>query len=271
MCHNNALLITMGNYTGIIHDVIFGDGTTTTPICDIGTIRSTTSKGHTVRLYNVVYVSGLNVSLCSIKQQMKYDECYEHSQHNFYRLTFPTFILPVDNNDKPSHPLWNLILTRVPYQSTLREITMLSYLIALIMTVFIEVTISLSLKIKPVSFPPSALHPPPLDMSFLYFLTHRHTPTVENEYCWISQCPSHMVYIDVLSPITASSNMIIYTLLEALWILVTIKKSRQSLSIVTRNASLYLRVTQSSRLHLSKMPLLLFAYYIPSILLDTTK
>ena len=100
MCHDKVLFIKMCAYTGATQHVTLGDGKTTQPICGVGTIEFTTSLGHTIRLHNVVYVPGLNVSLYSIKQHMKYEGCYEHSEYNSCRLAFPSFILPVDNNDE---------------------------------------------------------------------------------------------------------------------------------------------------------------------------
>ena len=162
MCHDKALFIKMCAYTGATQHVTLGDGKTTQPICGVGTIEFTTSLGHTIRLHNVVYVPGLNVSLYSINQHMKYEGCYEHSEYNSCRLAFPSFILPVDNNDELEFKVQPS--TKSPsIKPDFDEATAPIYTAEKPKSLFfdrpdhdslLEVTISSSQRTKSISFPP---------------------------------------------------------------------------------------------------------------------
>ncbi len=90
MCNAKSLFTTFQTVTSSSSYVKLGDGKHTCPIRGLGTIQYFVNN-NVIRLHDVLYVPDLDVSLYSIKQHMKIQGCYEHSENNICTLAYPTF------------------------------------------------------------------------------------------------------------------------------------------------------------------------------------
>ena len=76
--------------------VVLGDGTTMLHAKGVGTIDFTTSTGVRIVLHDVIYVPGLNDTLLSVSDHLKYRDCQLYGGGNRIYLCYPNTVLEAD-------------------------------------------------------------------------------------------------------------------------------------------------------------------------------
>ena len=98
MCNNRKFFSALHMQTSINRFVRLGDGKQKIPIHGVGKIQYEVNN-KVIVLHNVLYVPDLDVSLYSVKQHMRYQGCYEHSENDICTIAYPshTFEATIDH------------------------------------------------------------------------------------------------------------------------------------------------------------------------------
>lgn len=88
-------------WTNPIHtQVVLADGTSTAPICGVGTVSFIINNTYPFQFHNVPYVPSLSPNLFSVKEFLRYQGTLILGHNNIVTIAFPSFIFDANIDDE---------------------------------------------------------------------------------------------------------------------------------------------------------------------------